>query len=191
MEEILLNVQEVAYKVGCSIQTIGSYYRFKRENPDNIYALMLPDYVRRGKKNTRYWKESDVEAIIRFRNSIPQGRNGALGSVTQKYVKGTSKKIDTESQASIEESCNELFEKPYQNDGEMQIFVDYAQFGKWVRETRLEEGMAQKELANRLDCTIEHLSKVENGHRIPSRLMAENLLTILGYEFVLAIKKKN
>lgn len=95
MEERLINVQEVAYRVGCSIQTISGYYKFKNENPNNEYSLMLPDFVRQGNRNTRYWRESDVAAIIRFRNSIPQGRNGALGSVTQRYVNGTTKKPRT------------------------------------------------------------------------------------------------
>jgi len=100
MEERLLTVQDVAYRVGCSIQTIGGYYKFKKENPSNEYSLMLPDYVRKGNKNTRYWKESDVADIIKFRTVIPQGRSGALGSVTQKYVNKSAKKVRTTKTAS-------------------------------------------------------------------------------------------
>ena len=85
--ENYITVQELAFLVGCSAQTIGSYYKFKKENPDNELSKMLPDYVRIGNKHTRYWKEEDAEAIKEFRKKLPQGRNGALGSVTQRYVK--------------------------------------------------------------------------------------------------------
>lgn len=87
----LINVQELAYRVGCSIQTIGSYYRFKEQYPTEELAMMLPDFVRQGNRNTRYWKESDVAEIIKFRSVMPQGRKGALGRITQKYVKKGTK----------------------------------------------------------------------------------------------------
>lgn len=81
----LLKVQEVAYRLGVSNQTVGIWYKFKRENPDNEYSMLLPDFTRKGQ--TRYWNESDVEALKYFQRIIPQGRNGVLGSVTQRYVK--------------------------------------------------------------------------------------------------------
>ena len=83
-----LTVTELACEVGCSIQTLNSYYRFKLENPDSDVAKALPDYtVEIGGHRTRYWTMADAEAIKRFRAGIPQGRNGILGSVTQRYVK--------------------------------------------------------------------------------------------------------
>lgn len=85
--ENYITIQELAFLVGCSAQTIGSYYKFKKENPNNELAKILPDFVRIGKRNTRYWKEEDAEVIKEFRKNLPQGRNGALGSVTQRYVK--------------------------------------------------------------------------------------------------------
>lgn len=81
----LLKVQEVAYRLGVSNQTVGLWYKFKRENPENEYSMLLPDFTRQGV--TRYWNESDVEALKYFKSVIPQGRNGVLGSVTQRYVK--------------------------------------------------------------------------------------------------------
>ena len=87
MEERMIKAQELAYKVGVSVQTISAWYRFKQENPNNEYSLMLPDYVRIGAQRTRYWKEADVKVLRHFRESIPQGRHGVLGSVTQRYVK--------------------------------------------------------------------------------------------------------
>ena len=56
---------------------------------------MLPDYVRIGNKNTRYWKHSDMWKLIEFKKSIPQGKRGVMGEVTQKYVKKTGKRHGT------------------------------------------------------------------------------------------------
>lgn len=93
MSEVrLLNVQELSMLIGSSIQTIGSWYRWKDLNPDHELAKLIPDYTRIGNRRTRYWKQEDVWKLLEFKQKIPQGRNGIMGEVTQKYVK---KKEDT------------------------------------------------------------------------------------------------
>ena len=92
----LLNIQEVAVLINSSIPTISSWYRWKKENPEHEMAKRLPDFERHGAHRARYWKYSDVWKIIEFKQSLPQGRNGILGSVTQKYVKGNKRKKATE-----------------------------------------------------------------------------------------------
>lgn len=87
MEEKLLNVSEVSLIVGASIQTISSWYKWKGLHPDHALAKLIPEFTRIGNKRTRYWKKEDAWALRRFRDSIPQGRNGVMGDVTQKYVK--------------------------------------------------------------------------------------------------------
>lgn len=87
MSNELLRIEQVALAVDVSIQTINIWYRWKRQNPDSEYAKMLPDFIQNGKRQQRFWNKSDVWRLIEFKNSIPQGRNGILGSVTQKYVK--------------------------------------------------------------------------------------------------------
>lgn len=87
-----LNITEVSMLVGSSIQTISSWYKWRASNPDHPLAKKLPDYSRIGNKNTRYWQESDIGRLIEFKTSIPQGRNGIMGTVTQKYVKKGNKK---------------------------------------------------------------------------------------------------
>ena len=72
-----ITVTELSKLVGCSVQTIGSYYKFKKENPDNELAKLLPDFVRIGRRNTRYWKREDAEAIKEFRKRYPQKRKAA------------------------------------------------------------------------------------------------------------------
>lgn len=84
-KEKLLKLEEVAVIIGSSFKSINNWYWFKKENPDNEYAQMLPDFIQYGPRQTRYWRESDIWKLIEFKNSIPQGRNGVMGSITQRY----------------------------------------------------------------------------------------------------------
>lgn len=84
-EERLLKLEEVAILIGSSGKSINNWYWFKRENPDNEFAKMLPDFIQEGKRQTRYWREADIWKLLEFKQSIPQGRNGIMGSITQKY----------------------------------------------------------------------------------------------------------
>lgn len=87
MAEKLLNVSEVSLLVGSSIQTIASWYRWRDLHPEHPLAKLIPDYTRIGNRRTRYWQREDVWKLVEFKNSIPQGRNGIMGDVTQMYVK--------------------------------------------------------------------------------------------------------
>ena len=86
-ENRLVNVQELSMLIGSSIQTIGSWYRWKELNSDHELAKLIPDYTRIGNRRTRYWKQDDVWKFLEFKQKLPQGRNGIMGEVTQKYVK--------------------------------------------------------------------------------------------------------
>lgn len=81
-----LNVMELSIMIGSSVQTISSWYRWKTLHPEHELAKLIPDYIRIGNRRTRYWVESDVWKLIEFKKRIPQGRNGIMGEVTQKYV---------------------------------------------------------------------------------------------------------
>lgn len=86
-EERLLKLEEVALRVDVSFKTINNWYMFRKQNPDNEYAKMLPDFIQSGARQTRYWRESDIWKLIEFKQAIPQGRNGIMGEITQKYYK--------------------------------------------------------------------------------------------------------
>jgi predicted DNA-binding transcriptional regulator AlpA len=85
--EKLLRIEEVALLVGSSTQTINNWYRWKKIHPENELTKLLPDYIQQGNRQIRYWKNSDIWSIIEFKNSIPHGRNGILGDITQKRSK--------------------------------------------------------------------------------------------------------
>lgn len=90
-EDKLLSVQEVAVLIKSSVPTISSWYRWKRLHPEHEMAQKLPDFERHGAHRARYWKYSDVWKLVDFKESIPQGRNGIMGEITQKYVKKKNK----------------------------------------------------------------------------------------------------
>ena len=87
MAEQLLRIEEVALLIGSSTQTINNWYRWKKLNPDHKLAKMLPEYTQSGARQQRYWKKSDIWAITEFKNTIPHGRLGILGSITQKHYR--------------------------------------------------------------------------------------------------------
>ena len=94
MEEKLLSIEEIAVELGCSYKTLCNWYAFKRAEPDNEYAKMLPDYVQLGVRRKRLWKASDLEKLKQFRDSIPRGRGGVLGKVTQVWYHNKKEKED-------------------------------------------------------------------------------------------------
>lgn len=81
----LLTVEEVAVIVGTSASTLNYWYRFKKENPENVWAQMLPPFKQFGPRQTRYWDYSDIWQISEFKKALPKGRGGILGDTTQKY----------------------------------------------------------------------------------------------------------
>ena len=82
-----LRIEEVSLFLGVSVETINIWYRFKRQHPDDEYAKILPEYEQDTARSCRYWKSTDIDKLIEFKNSRPIGRNGVMGTITQKYVK--------------------------------------------------------------------------------------------------------
>lgn len=103
MEERKYKAQEVAYEVGVSVQTLDMWYRFKKENPDHEFSLMLPEFSR-GKRSTRLWDGKDIESIKNFHSSLPQGRGGVLGSVSQRYVSKKGSRVQSQIQRILEKN---------------------------------------------------------------------------------------
>ena len=83
----LLTLEEVAVSVGVSVQTINIWYRWRKQNPKHERAKMLPEPIQARPRQTRFWEPQDVLQLIEFKNTVKTGRNGIMGSITQKYVK--------------------------------------------------------------------------------------------------------
>jgi len=87
----LLKIEEVAVLIGSSVRTINNWYAFKRAEPDNEYAKMLPDYEQAGERQIRLWNKDDIQKFIEFKRAVPKGCKGAMGVITQRYVKNGKK----------------------------------------------------------------------------------------------------
>ena len=87
MAERMLRAVEVALLLNISVPTLSNWYKFKRENPNDEYARLLPNYEVIGCHNQRFWDKSDVGALVEFKQKMPKGRSGVMGTVTQRYVK--------------------------------------------------------------------------------------------------------
>lgn len=74
-----IKIEELAMRIDSSVQTINNWYKWKRENPDNESASLLPEYIQEGNRQTRYWNTSDIWKFIEFKTAIVHGRNGIMG----------------------------------------------------------------------------------------------------------------
>ena len=82
-----LTVEQVAVKVGVSVNTVNNWYRWKMFEPEHEMAKLLPDFEQSGERQTRYWKKEDIKSLKEFQKKLPKGRNGILGKATQRYCK--------------------------------------------------------------------------------------------------------
>ena len=87
MSRYKLKITELAVLIGRSPQTINMWYAWKRRNPDNEIAQLLPEYEQENERQPRYWSREDVWKFFEFEKCIQIGRNGFMGEVTQKYVR--------------------------------------------------------------------------------------------------------
>ena len=93
-EERMIKANELAMMLDTSIQSITAWYKWKELHPEHELAKLLPEYTKLpGGRKTRYWKYSDVWKLIEFKKSLPQGRNGIMGEVTQKYIKSSKRYV--------------------------------------------------------------------------------------------------
>lgn len=86
-----IKIEELAMRIDSSVQTINNWYKWKRENPDNELASILPGYIQEGNRQTRYWDTKDIWKFIEFKQAIVHGRNGIMGQ-SKPNKKGKKKK---------------------------------------------------------------------------------------------------
>ena len=81
----LVPIEYVCYKLGISTQAINLWYRWKQREPEAYknFGHELPEYIQSGPRKKRLWHKADIQKIKEFQKSLPQGRAGILGNVTQ------------------------------------------------------------------------------------------------------------
>lgn len=88
-----MKIEEVAMRIGTSVQTVNKWYKFKRDNPDNELVQDLPDYemLVTPAGRVRNWTEEDVWKLIEFKARIKIGRTGKMGKYGGKGTNGKKK----------------------------------------------------------------------------------------------------
>ena len=81
-----LTASQVAYQLGVSVYTIKRWYRWYESEDirklDELYKAGMPElpkYETIGATNWKYWEESDVEQLKKFKDFIPHTKNGFMG----------------------------------------------------------------------------------------------------------------
>ncbi len=67
--------------------------------------------------------------------------------------------------------------------------MNYSELGPWIRDERKRQNLKQGELARMAGYTDNHLRRIEKGRDMPTLQTAENMLTVLGYQLEISIKK--
>ena len=67
---------ETAGLVGVTRATLIRWYEYQ----DTIDVKVLPDYIRVGGHNTRYWSEENLDKIVQFKKSKKQGDMALISS---------------------------------------------------------------------------------------------------------------
>ena len=90
MKDGLYNVTEVTEIVGITTPTLESWLRFKHEQPEHELSMLLPEPKRVGPRKARYWTKEEVRRIMLFKEKLPRGCKGILG--TPRYYKKNKEK---------------------------------------------------------------------------------------------------
>lgn len=85
-------IEEVAMRVGVSVQTINRWYKFKKEHPEHHISKLIPEYSRASiaSGTVRLWNPDDIWKLVEFRQSVKVGRTGEMGKY---HGAGTSKGV--------------------------------------------------------------------------------------------------
>jgi hypothetical protein len=98
MEEKMLSATKVIQQINVSARTLDGWYKYVQdetlEKPENMPKL--PEYVQSRPRGPRYWKESDIPALLAFKDWIPKGRNGVMGRINERFWGERYRKNDKE-----------------------------------------------------------------------------------------------
>lgn len=83
----LLTANQVCNEVGISIFTLNNWYRYKRENPNDDLARILPDYTKEFTTSPRQWRRADIKKLLKFKQTRNLGSKGQMAKTIQKYYK--------------------------------------------------------------------------------------------------------
>lgn len=86
-ERTLLTVNSIAKELDVAVNTINNWYRWynnpKSDKPED--TPVLPEFEQYTERGTRYWKKSVLPLLQAFKDWVPRGRAGVMGSTNKRY----------------------------------------------------------------------------------------------------------
>lgn len=97
----MMKIEEVAMRIGVSVQTLNRWYKFKKENPKDEVSKLLPAYkkVKTTRGFVRLWSQDDLYSLVAFRSHITCGRTGKMGKYKGRGTKNGKKENRTVTKA--------------------------------------------------------------------------------------------
>ena len=86
MDEVMLSATKVIQQLDISARTLDGWYKYYQsdlEKPENMPKL--PEYTQTRPRGPRYWKQSDIPALLAFKEWIPKGRGGVMGRINERF----------------------------------------------------------------------------------------------------------
>lgn len=86
MEDNLITATKVIQQIDVSARTLDGwyiYYNSDLEKPDDMPKL--PEYIQYRPRGPRYWKQSDIPALLAFKEWVPKGRKGVMGRINERF----------------------------------------------------------------------------------------------------------
>lgn len=78
---------KVAQHLDITVVTLTNWYKWYND-PEQFKPKgmpQLPEYIQEKSRGPKYWKKSDLPKLQKFKEWIPKGRNGLMGSVSSRY----------------------------------------------------------------------------------------------------------
>lgn len=92
----MMKVEEVAVRVGVSVQTLNRWYKYKKNHPDTELSKRIPNYTKRKTSSgyVRLWKDDDVWKLVEFKTQLKPGRTGKMGKYGGRGTKNAGKDLN-------------------------------------------------------------------------------------------------
>ena len=77
----MMKIEEVAVRVGVSVQTLNRWYKYKKENPKSEVSKQIPAYTKKKTSSgfVRLWSDDDIWKLVQFKLNNKVGRTGRMG----------------------------------------------------------------------------------------------------------------
>lgn len=106
----MLSSNKVAQALDISVSTLNNWYKWTAACHEELPEGMpvLPVYVQHTPRGPRYWNEEDISQLEAFRDWLPKGRGGVMGTWNARFWGARGKRALKNKQQAFNESDKTL-----------------------------------------------------------------------------------